>query len=86
MPKCPNQQLMGADWCSAWGYQGCLNCLWKRQDDLKNAKGSNEPLAWVQVLSGLTGRWTEGVVDKMPSSIVPEVTGIRALPKVCYGM
>jgi len=35
----------------------------------------NELLVWVQVLSGLAGRWT-GVMDAMLSSIAPEVTQI----------
>ena len=60
MPECPNWQLMGADQCLAQDYQGCPNCPWTRQDDLKDAMSCNELLVWVWDSLGLTGRWTGG--------------------------
>ena len=74
MPECPGWQLMGSNQCLAWGDWGCLNCPWTRQDNLESARSCNE--LWVQVLLGLTGRWTGKVKDVMLSSIALEVTWI----------
>ena len=40
----PQLVIDGANQCLAWGYWGCLDCLWTRQDDLKDVKGCDELL------------------------------------------
>ena len=75
MPECPDQWLMGANWCSAWGYLGCPSCLDKMRQ-LEECKA----LQWtVGVSLGFVGVDWEvdwGVMDTMLSLIVPEVARI----------
>ena len=42
--RVPGWQLMGSDQYLAWGYRGCPNYLWTRQDDFEDVKGCNKLL------------------------------------------
>ena len=57
MPRCPGQQLMGSDWCSVWGCQGCL---WTRWDNIVRCWGTWWWLELIWVSLGLAERWTGG--------------------------